>query len=406
MKVLLISRGISGATAGDFRYSGVFTDTFELAKALKHIGIEVIILTPKIYPKHKNRFNLEFGNVLKTLGIKHKFANTFVTYGNDWGFFRLKLFFWELKTIKEYKPNIIQYMQFGPSLLYPFIGNTPLIFYSCYLFDPYPKQEDDHKAKHDNWNSGLNNIQTLIMNLIYFLLAKAIGSMQIKDIVKKKATFAFMHPKGYNKALNLFKDKAKIAFIPKGVSTHRLKEFQTSERSTKVLFIGDVLNGKGIFDLIQAFAEVNKQNPNIQLIIAGTGPIMMLNKLKKRLKTMQINAKYLQSVNYNKKWKLYKNTDVLCLPSYFESYQTVIMEAQACSLPVITTFEIDSPVINGKTGLKVHAGDIKSLTKAIINLINSPNKIKVMSKESYNESLKYDWQKTALKLKQLYAKLQ
>ena len=92
MKVLLISKGISGATPGDFRYSGVFTDTFELAKALTREQIQVELLTPQLYPSHRKRFEEEFGKILARNKIKHHFSRTFMTFGKNWGLFRLKMF--------------------------------------------------------------------------------------------------------------------------------------------------------------------------------------------------------------------------------------------------------------------------------------------------------------------------
>src|SRR3989344_4787927 len=112
MRILLISKGISGATPGDFRYSGVFSDTFELAKALVSQGIEVEILTTKVYPRHQKRFRDEFGETLHNYKIDHHFANTFMAFGANWGFFRLKMFQAELAVFKRIKPDIIQYMQF------------------------------------------------------------------------------------------------------------------------------------------------------------------------------------------------------------------------------------------------------------------------------------------------------
>lgn len=406
MKVLLISRGVSGATPGDFRYSGVFNDTFQLAKALRGHGIDVEVLTPKVWPSHHKRFEEEFGTILKKYKIKHHFANTFVTYGADWGLFRLKMFISELVTLKKVQPDIIQYMQFGPSLLYPFTGKLPIIYYSCYLFGSYPDSDLDNQAKSSEWGSKFTSPLDLFFNIIYTSLAKILGSLNIDEIVKRGAILVFMHPKGYKLAMQKFKGETKTFYIPKGVDLQEAKKWKRKSslnKNTKILFMGDILYGKGIFDLIEAFKIARKQIAGLKLLIAGTGPRELLKKLKRSIQNYPI--KYLGSFNYHQKWKLYKESTIFCLPSYFDAYPSVILEALACGLPIITTYEIDSPVINGKSGVKFISGDVNSLSKAILMLANDPQKMKQMAVFAHKQSLNYSWMSTVQQFKKLYRRL-
>lgn len=406
MKVLLISKGISGATPGDFRYSGVFGDTFQLAKALKNMGIDVEILTPKVWPSHKKRFEEEFGAIFKKHKIKHHLINTFVTYGGGWGLFRLKTFFSELATFKKVKPDIIQYMQFGPSLLYPFVSQTPIIFYSCYLFDPYHNEDRDHKAKSSDWGSKVNKPLNLIFNIAYVIASKMFGSLKIDEIVKRGAVLVFMHPKGYKLAMQKFRSKTKIFYIPKGVDLEEANKWKrklNSNEETKILFMGDILYGKGIFDLVNAFKIAKKQIQDLKLLIVGTGPKIFLAKLKKLAKTPGIS--YLGSINYHRKWKIFHKSSIFCLPSYFDAYPSVIFEAMACALPIITTREIDSPIVNGKSGIKVKTGDTNGLSNAIITLVNDAQKGQQLASFAQKQSLNYSWAKAARQFKRLYLTL-
>lgn len=405
MKVLLISKGISGATSGDFRYSGVFTDTFELAKALSTLGIEVSILTPKIYYRHLKRFWEEFGKILKSHNINHYFANTHMAFGKNWGSFRLRMFWAELRIVIKFKPDIIQYMQFGPSSLYSFIGKKHLIFYSCYLFDSYPKEDADLKAKSSEWGVSRHDLFTIASNLLYTLLAKFIGSRSIEEAAKKKAVLVLMHPQGYKIAVKKFGFLTKVSEITKGVNLEAAIGRKVTRHSRQVIFIGEILYGKGIFDLVEAFRKVNTREPKIKLIIVGAGPKVLVKRLKRLIRAYHINARYLGSVNYHQKWKLYLKSDILCLPSYLDAFPSVIMEALACGLPVITAREIDSPIIDGKTGIKVPRGDIDSLSRAILRLVNSRDLINKMSKQAQKEATVYSWLISAQKFKDFFTKM-
>jgi glycosyltransferase involved in cell wall biosynthesis len=72
--------------------------------------------------------------------------------------------------------------------------------------------------------------------------------------------------------------------------------------------------------------------------------------------------------------------DIFCLPSYREGFGQVIIEAAACAIPVVATriYGITDAVEEDKTGLLFQAGDIDSLTKALLRLIdNAPLRLQM-----------------------------
>jgi len=415
MKILLISKWVAGATKGDFFYPGVWRDTFELAKALTHNGCEVAILTPKINLNHEKRFNCEFGQTLLKDKIRHYIADTSIAFGRDWGAFRLRFFIAELAAVKNFKPDIIQYMQFGVSILYPFVNKKPIIFYSCYFNKHYPQEDQDLKIKERDWGVQ-NNILTFIwfniQNFLYLILNTFIGSRTIESIIKKKATLVLMHKQGYEQIRKVFRQKENIYYIQKGIDISEVKKLKkvkpkadVEKKNKKILFMGSILYGKGIFNLVKAFEKVQKKVNNVELIIAGSGPASLVNRLKNYIAQTHLKINYLGGISYQNKWNVFRRADIFCLPSYRDSYPSVIFEAQAVNLPVITTYEIDSPVIDGKTGLLVPAKDIKRLAEAMINLVNNSILRKNISDRAKQNLRFYDWNKAAEKFKKLYQNL-
>lgn len=412
MRVLLISKWVAGATKGDFYYPGVWRDTFELAKALAKKGINIAILTPKIYSNHVVRFNNEFGSELKKVGIKHYLANINVAFGKDWGAFRLRFFLSELKVVKDFKPDVVQYMQFGPSLLYPFVVRKPIIFYSCYLDGTYLSQKEDLIAKDKDWGVKSNLISYFVFNfqnLLYIILSKIFGSMTLKQAISRGSILVFMHQKGYKRAKQEFPLNKSIYYIQKGINYSEIfKKIniikQRKSKFLKVLFMGSILYGKGIFDLLESFKEVQRQISQIELVVVGSGPNSLVVKLKKLINKLDLRAKYYGSMNYRNKWKFYLESDIFCLPSYSDSYPSVIFEAAVCGLPVITTFNIDSLVKNGKNGILVNSGDTQALTNAIIGLANLKLR-QTMAENIKKEVYKYNWENSADKFVSLYRRL-
>lgn len=411
MKILLISKWVAGSTRGDFFYPGVWRDTFELALCLAKQKLEVAILTPKVRPEHKLRFAHEFGSLLKKKKIKHFIAPMYVAFASNWGLFRLKFFLAELQALRSFSPHIVQYMQFGPSLIYPWLKKTPLIFYSCYLFKPYPNEKEDLLAKRLDWGVSptlLDHICFSLCNLVYLLLSYIVGAMTIKQIAKRGATLVFMHKKGYQKAKVEIGNLTKVLYIPKGIEmpkeSNKLARLLNPPKY-KILFIGAILFGKGIFDLLEALRVLQKKLPQARLTIVGTGPSSLVKQMLAIIHRYHLNVRYSGSRNYRQKWELYFKHTVFCLPSYSDAYPSVVLEAMAVGLPVVTTDQIDSPIVQNQSGFIVPVGNIKALSEALYKLLTDTNLCKKMGRDATYQVKKYSWVSASRQFSQLYRKL-
>src|SRR3954453_2812428 len=66
----------------------------------------------------------------------------------------------------------------------------------------------------------------------------------------------------------------KIAFIPNGIDTSAWAASSPPERVRRFLFLGRLDPEKGLFELLEAFARVREQHPEVTLTIAGEGPAL------------------------------------------------------------------------------------------------------------------------------------
>jgi glycosyltransferase involved in cell wall biosynthesis len=137
-----------------------------------------------------------------------------------------------------------------------------------------------------------------------------------------------------------------------------------------ILFSGWVEKEKGIFDLIQAFADVQKKHPNTRLIIAGKGRIKNAEQRTQQLglKNTVLFTGWLQK---NEMKNELTKADIFCLPSYCEGLPMSVIEAMAFSLPVVTTpvGGIPDIIIPGKTGFLVRPGNVRELVDTISCLV-------------------------------------
>lgn len=95
-----------------------------------------------------------------------------------------------------------------------------------------------------------------------------------------------------------------------------------------MLYTGRISKEKGVMELPGIVAMVRSVLPEIQMVIAGTGPAEM------ELKRVLPEAFYLGWVGHEHLPALYKASDILLLPSRFDTFSCVVLEALSSGLPV------------------------------------------------------------------------
>jgi glycosyltransferase involved in cell wall biosynthesis len=149
------------------------------------------------------------------------------------------------------------------------------------------------------------------------------------------------------------------------------------ENPIKILFVGQLIKGKGVFELIHAFQILKTtKDINIKLNIVGNG--VEKNNLINLIKSFKLeNDISIFSINSNNQ-KLsfqYASSDIFCLPTYSEGFPRVIYEALHFSLPIVTTRvgQIPTLIKEGQNGLYCNPGSAESLADKLFELINNKN---------------------------------
>lgn len=189
--------------------------------------------------------------------------------------------------------------------------------------------------------------------------------------------------------------KIETAVLPDGVDYEYFKNYPKQKRvRNSVLYVGRLIETKGVKDLIKALSEVIKSIPGAKLFIAGYGN--QEEELKKLTIALNLtkNIIFLGKVEKSDVAKYMKSSEIFVLPSYSEGFPLVLAEALACGLPVITTKVKGLPeIIKDKiNGYLIEPGDYKDLAEKIIFLFkNDPERTKI-SRKNIEESEKYAWE--------------
>ena len=136
-----------------------------------------------------------------------------------------------------------------------------------------------------------------------------------------------------------------------------------------ILFLGEIGERKGVYDLINAAKTLSESGVKYILNIAGDGEQERCQEYIDKLGLSE-TVKVLGWAGPKQKEKLLKESDVLVLPSHYESFGISAIEAMAWKLPVVCgdsgfTKEI---VVDGQTGYVAKTGDASDIADKIIQL--------------------------------------
>jgi len=96
-----------------------------------------------------------------------------------------------------------------------------------------------------------------------------------------------------------------------------------------LLYVGRVSSEKGVLELPAIYQHAKETLPNLSLVVVGRGPVQP--QLKKEIP----DAIFIDWVEQDKLPLIYASADMLVLPSRFDTFANVVLEALSCGLPVI-----------------------------------------------------------------------
>lgn len=190
----------------------------------------------------------------------------------------------------------------------------------------------------------------------------------------------------------------KLVVIPNGIDLVEITATKKSTQTSDVIFAGRLLAHKNVDVLLEAIAELKQTLLNIQAIIVGEGPEKSaLQTLAKTLK-IEHNVTFLPfKDDIRELYSLIKASKVFVLPSTREGFGLVVLEANACGIPVITIDHPDNAakeLINGENGMIVKLSS-SSIAQAVKSLLNA----KALPKQTLE---KYDWNSIILRFEEAY----
>jgi len=194
----------------------------------------------------------------------------------------------------------------------------------------------------------------------------------------------------------------KITVIPNGVDTAIFKHRNADDTCRKyrldnrfvVLFVGRDDPQKGVSHLVKAVKDLAARIPDIMLVMVGQQDIYYDKHIL-----------CLPRVSRSELVKLYSLSDVFVLPSVYEPFGIVLLEAMACETPCIgfRIGGIPDIIDHDRTGFLVEPGSRKGFPEAIARLYHDPGKGYRMGKNGRKKVIShYDWNSISAKTIEVY----
>ncbi len=201
---------------------------------------------------------------------------------------------------------------------------------------------------------------------------------------------------------NLRINEKKIIVVPvlTELDTSRETKYLIEKKNDEFTFLnlGRFVKQKNLDLLLKSVSEVSKKYPNVRLCFIGKGP------LKKYLQSL-IKEYKLESIVNMKPWvdniyDYFKSADAYLLPSNYEGWGRVIVEAAATKLAIVMTDVgcAGELVEDNKSALVVPVNDEAKLVEAMIEIINNKELRDSLSEVAFENYQKLPDKKETLRL--------
>ena len=202
-------------------------------------------------------------------------------------------------------------------------------------------------------------------------------------------------------------------FTPGGGQAAARKALNIAPDAKMITFVGRIQPHKGPEVILRAAAEMFSHSPYLRaklaIVIIG-GASGNGSQEPERLRSLATFLGIADVVHFMPptpredlpNW--YRASDLVCVPSYSESFGLVALEAQACGTPVVATAVggLRTAVSDGISGSLVDGHDPKAWSSVISRLIADPARLISLSLGAVSHASKFGWDATARRTLEVY----
>ncbi len=216
--------------------------------------------------------------------------------------------------------------------------------------------------------------------------------IKLMPLIYKNMEFIAVSPSTKKEMIDIGIDKKKIRTILNGMNGQFVPDF-SKKKDNLIVYVGRIKKYKQLDHLVRAFRIVKDRIPNAELTIAGRGNCSEVKELAQEL-NLKLNL--YNDISEDEKLDLLQKARIFVTTSMKEGWGITVIEANRCGTPVVAynVSGLRDSIRNDETGLLVKHGDIEGLAKEIIRIIEDKDLQKQLSKNAFEWSKNFDWNKS------------
>ena len=191
----------------------------------------------------------------------------------------------------------------------------------------------------------------------------------------------------------------RVSYIPNGVD---LRQFCNRQKNTynpevlRLLSVGRLVETKGHRYSIEALSHLKSEYPQIKLDIFGDGPLKQaLGRLAEQL-GVRDRIDFKLPVPYEQMAQIYIQYDFFVMPSVFEGFPVVLIEAMASELPIVATgIPGIAGVLDASCATLTLTEDGHDIAQKLRWAFEHPDEVTQRAKQGYRNAKQYSWDRVA-----------
>lgn len=232
-----------------------------------------------------------------------------------------------------------------------------------------------------------------------------------KMIVGTKSRLAtdYLQKKGITnvRTLGVGLDLDNLRAAASGEKNEFIEKLIRDRKGRYLLYMGRLEERRNILFLLRVFAEVCEKNQDVKFVIVGKGDQAYVDKCKKEADLLGISDRIIYKDSLEQKYvnQLYRVCDLFLLPTRYEIFGMVLLEAMYFGVPVVTTFNGGSSTVieDGKTGIVIDQLDTGLWSRRILELLaDSELRQEIIVRANRLIEEKYTWDALAEKFLSVY----
>lgn len=269
------------------------------------------------------------------------------------------------RTFKRIKPDVVVIAEYNPVSL--------AVMFWCRL----------HKVKYISWTDGTIEYEKEISRA---------QKLARRQIIGHASAFLASSTESKRNQMMYGAMEEKIYLSLLTVDTQKLYYEREHYHSKKLLYVGRLVEIKGVDLLLQAFSRV--KSDDVSLTIVGDGvEEEKLHDIARQL-GLEERVEFVGFREGEELFQYFRESDIFILPSRLEPFGLVVLEAMCNSMPIICSQYVGCvpDLIDGENGIVVDPYDADQFAEAIASLTADEDRVRLMGQKSYDRAKRFSIQ--------------